>query len=236
MINGMKRKPIIIAIIIILATLLLLFALGMVRPSVSIVSSDLPLGFSIIKKRYFSPNYRFTGNAANADLVIVMPDSQVPESSGRVVLFGREAEEGETPDLILIPDMNAIWECALSDRVEGILYNSAERIPSSIASHLLSIDDNAIEASYSGRVSVANEEELQANIENADVILFISPTSSTRILRDTQGKESIVDFLHYTALESTAVTGYVGIDWDSTIRGLLDGGDTLDYALFPAEN
>ena len=145
------------------------------------------------------------------------------------------AEEVESPDLVLIPDLPLMWESALSEGAECILYESSDRIASDIAERLIEADGNAFEVTYSGRVSVANEEEIARKTADADTVLYLTPASSLRTMR-TSSIPAVVDFIHGAALETTAVSGTIGIDWDRTIEGLLSGSDALSYAFFPSKD
>ena len=207
------------------------------RPSVAFASPALPEGFSFPDAPpRLSPSYRITGDPSHSDLAIIMPSEPVPETEGMAVLFGRSAEEGEDPDLVLIPDPTAMWESALSDRKECILYESSDRIASEIADHLLSIDGNAYEVTYPGRISAANLAEMAALAAGSDIVLALSPSSSLRLIREGDIPPVIVDAAHAAALESTEIQGSAGIDWDSTIKGLLSGEGSLHYALFLSED
>ncbi len=206
------------------------------RPSVAFISADLPDGFNLPGPSSITSSFRLSGNASSADLVIVMPWHSVPESGGLTVLFGRNPEDGETPDLVLIPDDEAMWELALSDGVECILYDESVQHARRIADHLLSLDGNAYAARYSGRVSVANYDQVIAEVGNADRILALTPSTSMRVLRSEGIPPVVLDGLHAAALESTPFSASVGIDWNATVESLLSGSRSLRYALFPAKD
>ena len=233
-----KRRKLLIALPIaaIAAAAAIFLSFYLTRPSVSVLSSALPDGFDVFGPSRLTSSFRLTGNASKADLAIVMPSVPVPsDAEGRVVLFGRAAEEGESPDLVLIPDPPLMWESALSEGSECILYESSDRIASDIAERLIEADGNAFEVTYSGRVSVANEEEIARKTADADTVLYLTPASSLRTMR-TSSIPAVVDFIHGAALETTAVSGTVGIDWDRTIEGLLSGSDALSYAFFSSKD
>ena len=231
----MKKIIAAVAATIILIALIA-FAVIMSRPSVAFIVAEMPDGFSLPRPSVITSSFRLTGNPSSADLVIVMPECSVPESDGLVVLFGREAEEGEAPDLVLIPDMKAIWELALSDRVECVLYDESSPFARELADHMVEADDNAFRAGYSGRVSVANYDQIISRIGDADTILAITPTTSMRVLRSDCIPPVILDSLHAAALESTMYSSSVGIDWNDTVESLLSGSGSLSYALFPSED
>ena len=229
-------KKIIAAASAVMILIAIALAVFLSRPSVAFISSDLPDGLSLPRPSAITLSFRLTGNAASADLVIVMPECAVPESEGFTVLFGRNPEDGETPDLVLIPDDEAIWELALSDGVECILYDESIQHARETADHLLSLDDNAYAVRYSGRVSVANYDQVISGIGDADTILALTPTTSMRILRADGIPSVILDSLHAAALESTPFSASVGVDWDASVESLLSGSRTLSYALFPAKD
>ena len=230
----MRKKLIVLlsALFILIAAFLIFF---FSRPSVAFLSSELPDGFSMEGPSFMTSRYRRTGNAGNASLVIVMPSVAVPDVDGTTVLVGRAAEDGESPDISLPLDFSSMWGTALGEWRECILYESSDRHARSLAASLLESDENAFELTYSGRVSVANAVEIEAGIESADVVFYLTPSTSERILRSS-AKPAVLDFIHNGALERTASYGYVGIDWDSTVDALLSGRSELSYAFFPSED
>ena len=228
-----KKLVILLLSVVIIAPAVLVFYLT--RPAVAFISAELPEGFSLSGPSLLSSSFRLSGRAGSADLVIVMPSEAVPDSSGRTVLIGRSAEEGESPDSVIVPDLSSMWKTALSGQRECLLYESSDSTAAAIAAALLSSDDNAFEVTYSGRVSVANADAVSQGIGDADVIFYLTPSSSLRILRSSL-VPAVLDSVHGAALETTAVSGLVGIDWDSTVEGLLSGSDALSYRFFPTKD
>ena len=127
-------------------------------------------------------------------------------------------------------------KAAGSDDFICILYDESIQHARELADYLLSLDDNAYAVRYSGRVSVANYDQVISEIGDADTILALTPTTSMRILRADGIPSVIFDSLHAAALESTPFSASVGVDWDASVESLLSGSRTLSYALFPAKD
>lgn len=230
-----KVRYIIISICVLLAAACAAAGYYLTRPSVVFISPDMPDGFSLRRPSFFTPSFRLASTPGSADFVIVMPSEIVPESEGTTVLFGRSAEEGENPDIVLVPDLPLMWMTALSDRRECILYESSDQMARKIAEKLTAEDGNAYEVTYSGRISVANHDEIASAISGADAVFYLTPSSSLRILRDSD-IPAVLDSIHAGALEITGISGAVGVDWDRTIENLISGSASISYAFFPSED
>ena len=75
----------------------------------------------------------------------------------------------------------------------------------------------------------------KAAISGADAVFYLTPSSSLRILRDSD-IPAVLDSIHAGALEITGISGAVGVDWDRTIENLLSGSASISYAFFPSED
>ena len=126
--------------IAVLAIIMLVLITGLAvfhftRPSVAFVTSDsFPSGYRLPSPHSFF-KYRRTGNAENADLVIVAPDAAVP-AGVEAYLFGRDAEEGESPAAVLAIDEARMWESAAADGSFAVIYEESSSRAAAIASHL----------------------------------------------------------------------------------------------------
>ena len=227
----------IVAVSIIIAAILAAAAAAFIfsRPAVAFLSADLPAGFASLRPSSLTLSFRLAGNADKADLVLVMPSENVPDTDSQTVLFGREADGDESPDLVVIPDDVLMWSLALGSGTECILYDSSSQFAAELAEELLGLDDNAYAVTYSGRVSVANYDQVISGVSGADVILALTPSSSMRILRSAGIPPAITDSLHAAALDSTGISASVGVDWNATVEALLAGSEAPCYALIPSE-
>ncbi len=203
------------------------------RPSVAFVTSGLlPEGYELPQPGNIL-EYRMTDNLQSADLVITAPDAALPEGVPSY-LFGRKAEEGESPLAVLDIDEGEMWECAITeDGRYAALYEETSSAAKAAADHLRSLGADVTDVTYTGRISGANLDQVSSAISDAAAaaVLALTPSSSTELLRSEHSWRIIMDARDAAALESTACDDEVAIDWDATIRSLLSGNAELSYRL-----
>lgn len=231
----MRRRTLLTIASIVIAAALAFLAFHMTRPSVAFISSEsFPDGYDLPRPGNIL-EYRMTGNAAKADVVLVAPDASVPEGV-EAYLFGREAEDGEEPVAVLDIDDEAMWECAAEEGAV-VLYERSTAYARDIAEHLESLGLGIEAVTYSGRISGANADQVRSEIEEsgAATVLAITPSSSTSLLREEHPWRVVMDVRDAAAMETTRVDAAVSIDWDATIQSLLSGNAELSYGLIALE-
>ncbi len=226
------RKRIVISVLIVLLLAVCCLAFYMTRPSVAFISTlSFPDGYVLPEPGNIF-KYRMTGNMQKADIVITAPDSPVPQGVVSY-LFGRDAEEGENPAAVLAIDEGKMWETALAEGSAVLLYEESSVAAKEIASHLRSVDPEIGEVVYTGRISGANADGILNEIkENGSERVFaLTPSSSMALFRSTDSFQIVMDIRDAAAMETTAVSEAVSIDWDGTIENLISGSAELSYCL-----
>ena len=228
----MRKRMVLIAVLLILFIVLGCTIFYFTRPSVAFVaSSSFPPGYELPEPGNIL-RYRMTDNIGNADLVITAPDAAVPSGSDSY-LFGREAEDGESPAAVLAIDTGRMWESALPLGSAVVLYEESDPASREILSHLEEIDPDIKSVSYSGRISVANIDSVRSSIESAsaEYLFALTPSTSMELLRSDHQWSVVMDVRDSAAMEATEVDYAVSIDWDATVDNLLSGNAELSYTL-----
>ncbi len=227
-----RRRLITVLAIIILVLITSLAVFHFTRPSVAFIASDsFPPGYRLPSPYSFF-KYRRTGNAGNADLVIVAPDAAVP-AGVEAYLFGRDAEEVESPAAVLAIDEERMWESAAADGSFAVIYEESSSRAAAIASHLAALNENAVPVTYMGRISSANIGQVVSAVDasGADTLLMLTPETSMELIRDDGSRNVIMDIRDAAAMETTEVESAVSIDWDASVENLLSGKAELSYCL-----
>lgn len=228
--HAMQRKIIIIVIAILLIVCLSSALFILSRPKVAFVTgSELPESYAISLPGNIL-RYRMVNNPGKADLVIVSPDAAMPPVP--CYLFGRESEEGEEPLGVLIPEEGAMWSFAPAWPA-AVVYERSSSAADDLADDIIQRDGSIKRITYNGRVSVANLESVESEIEKsgAEYVLMLTPETSLSLLRAERPWKAVLDERDAAALETTAAEYAVAIDWDGTIENLLSGTGELSYRL-----
>ena len=219
----MKKRVLAISLII-MVILGIAVAFFFTRPGVAIIEPIYPQGYEINSPAYLSFGYRRVSNPLSASAIIVLPGAELPAGLDGTVIGG--------PGSDLPIDETRMWQAALSDGVECILYESSDMVAAEIADGIIASDDNAYKVVYDGRISVENIEKILESVSGCDKLLMLTPSSSIRLIRNGSiDADVVMDYRDAAAIEMPDVDEAVAIDWTSTIESVLSGHPELSYAL-----
>ena len=220
----MLKKALLVAFSIIILFAVIFTVFYFARPSVAFISSGLlPSGYELSEPSG-SLGYRVTDNAEQADIVIVAPDAAVPQDI-LSYLFGREAESGENPEGVLAIDNGAMWECAMELGNATLVYEETSSYGRSVADYLKTLYPDIGIVTYTGRITGANIGTVKSEISETgnDIIFLLTPSSSMELIRTDIPWTIVLDERDAAALETTKADYAVSIDWNGTVKSLLDG-------------